>query len=61
MEVEEDELDNENFNVRELGKIIKEKIIKNICKLTYKNGEEQGTGFLCKINLINNSIMPDYL
>ena len=57
---EEEELDNENFNVRELGKIIKEKIIKNICKFQFKSnkGEEQGTGFLCKIKFLNDSIMP---
>ena len=57
---EEEELDNENFNVRELGKIIKEKIIKNICKFKFKSDddEEQGTGFLCKINFVNDKIMP---
>ena len=59
-EEEELELDNENYNVKELEKIIKEKIIKNIYKFKYTvNGKEtQGTGFLCKINFINNSNMP---
>ena len=60
MDVEQEELDNENFKVEELAKIIKNKILKNICKFQYKidDDEEQGTGFLCKINFINNSFMP---
>ena len=60
MDAEQVELNNENFNVKELNKIIKDKMIKNICKFQYKidNKETQGTGFLCKINLINNIPMP---
>ena len=60
MEVEEEDLGNENYKVKELEEIIKDKIIKNICKFKYKadEGDIEGTGFLCKINFINNNIMP---
>ena len=59
MEVEDEELNNETLNVFELEKIINDKIIKNICKFKIKTVKEsQGTGFLCKINFINNNPMP---
>ena len=60
MDVEEEDLDNENYKIIELKEKIRDKIIKNICKFKYKvgNDETEGTGFLCKINYINNDMMP---
>ena len=60
MDVEEEDLDNENYKIIELKEKIRDKIIKNICKFKYKvgNDEIEGTGFLCKINYINNDMMP---
>ena len=60
MQAKEDDLGKENYNVKELEEKIKDKIIKNICKFRYKSDKDEieGTGFLCKINYINNTIMP---